>query len=118
MDARSCELQTHLYAIAPHHCVKDDDQQEYTDECGYDEVLVDLKLNRHVECDVMDRCPLNSYCRTQSHRCCVKVLTAVLPYRSCIDSTHCGKNMICLNGLCQCAGEDFMPARNKRECSK
>jgi hypothetical protein len=26
MNIRSCELQTHLYAIAPHHCTKDKDE--------------------------------------------------------------------------------------------
>jgi hypothetical protein len=26
MNIRSCELQIHLYAIAPHHCTKDKDE--------------------------------------------------------------------------------------------
>ncbi len=26
MNIRSCELQTHLYAIAPHHCIKDNNE--------------------------------------------------------------------------------------------
>ncbi len=83
----------------------------------------------------MERCPLNSYCNKQTNRCCVKgrirkakffllnkrylfaVITAVLPYRMCLEDRHCGRNMICLNGLCQCAKDDMMPVRKKRECS-
>jgi len=44
------------------------------------------------------------------------VITAVLPYQMCLEDRHCGKNMICLNDLCQCARDDLMPARKKREC--
>jgi hypothetical protein len=90
MNIRSCELQTHLYAIAPHYCTKDKDQSgkrkplhihkifiiifliEYTRECGYDEPLFDTILNRHTECDTIGRCPMNSYCNTQTSRCCIK----------------------------------------------
>jgi hypothetical protein len=45
---------------------------EYTRECGYDESLSDLTSNRHVECDTMERCPINSYCNKLTNRCCVK----------------------------------------------
>ena len=87
MDVRSCELNTHLYTVAPHYCIKDKDQTgnskekkkfrknfvvEYTSECGYDEPLYDFTLNRHVECDNIERCPMNSYCNKQLNRCCVK----------------------------------------------
>ncbi|CAF4806849.1 unnamed protein product [Rotaria sp. Silwood1] len=116
MDIRSCELQTHLYAIAPHYCNKDKDKPEYTRECGYDEPLFDIIMNRNTECDTIGRCPMNSYCSTQTNRCCVKVITAILPYRSCSRDEHCGKNMVCLSGLCECARQDFVPARKKREC--
>jgi hypothetical protein len=134
MDIRSCELKTHLYTIAPHYCTKENDQTgkifedddsillfflEYNQECGgYDEPLFDLNLNRHIECDTIERCPLNSYCNKQTNRCCVKVITALLPYRMCREDRHCGRNMICINGFCQCARDDLIPARNKRECSK
>ncbi|CAF3324637.1 unnamed protein product [Rotaria sp. Silwood1] len=116
MDIRSCELQTLLYAIAPHYCNKDKDKPEYTRECGYDEPLFDIIMNRNTECDTIGRCPMNSYCSTQTNRCCVKVITAILPYRSCSRDEHCGKNMVCLSGLCECARQDFVPARKKREC--
>jgi len=46
------------------------------------------------------------------------VITAILPYRMCSTDKHCGKNMVCLSGLCECARQDFIPARKKRECSK
>ncbi len=46
------------------------------------------------------------------------VITAVLPYRMCSIDQQCGKNMVCLSGLCECARQDFIPARKKRECSK
>jgi hypothetical protein len=89
MNIRSCELQTHLYAIAPHHCTKDKDESgkkkrthqtslfnffsiEYNRECAYDEPLFDTISNRHIECDTLGRCPMNSYCNTQTNRCCVK----------------------------------------------
>jgi hypothetical protein len=36
----------------------------------------------------------------------------------CSTDKHCGKNMVCLSGLCECARQDFIPARKKRECSK
>ncbi len=36
----------------------------------------------------------------------------------CSIDTNCGKNMVCLSGLCECARQDFIPARKKRECSK
>ncbi len=71
-----------------------------------------------MECDTIERCPLNSYCHKQTNRCCVKVITAILPYRMCREDRHCGQNMICINGFCQCARDGWMPARNKRECSK
>ncbi|CAF0927203.1 unnamed protein product [Rotaria sordida] len=116
MDIRSCELKTHIYTVAPHYCTKDKDSMEYTQECGYDESLLDLKLDRHIDCDTMDRCPINSYCNKQTNRCCVKVMTAVFPYRMCLSDRHCGRNMICLNGLCQCARNDLMPVKEKREC--
>ncbi len=138
MDIRSCELKTHLYTIAPHFCTKEKDETgklfeenddsiqsyffvvclAYHEECGYDEPLYDLDLNRHMECDTIERCPLNSYCNKQTNRCCVKVITAVLPYRMCREDKHCGQNMKCINGFCQCARQDLIPARNKRECSK
>ncbi|CAF4244959.1 unnamed protein product [Rotaria sp. Silwood2] len=116
MDIRSCELQIHLYAIAPHYCNKDRDKPEYTRECGYDEPLFDTMMNRNTECDTIGRCPMNSYCNTQTNRCCVKVITAILPYRTCSTDEHCGKNMACLSSLCECARQDFVPARKKREC--
>jgi hypothetical protein len=34
----------------------------------------------------------------------------------CLVDSNCGRNMVCLNGLCQCASNDLMPARQKREC--
>lgn len=46
------------------------------------------------------------------------VITAVLPYKICLENRHCGKNMICLKGLCQCARDDLIPVSRKRECSK
>ena len=36
----------------------------------------------------------------------------------CAIDQQCGKNMVCLSGLCECARQDFVPARKKRECSK
>jgi len=45
---------------------------EFNHECGYDEPLFDLTLNHHIECDTIERCPLNSYCNKQTNRCCVK----------------------------------------------
>ncbi|CAF1014592.1 unnamed protein product [Adineta ricciae] len=116
MDVRSCELNTHLYAVSPHYCIQYHDQKKYTFECGYDEVLVDLNLNHYIECDAFERCPINSYCNKQTNRCCIKVITAILPYRACRSDEDCGRNMICSFGLCQCARNDMMPARNKREC--
>ena len=91
---------------------------EYDQECGYDEPLLDLNLNRSMECDTIERCPLNSYCHQPTHRCCVKVITALLPYRMCREDRQCGRNMMCIDGFCQCAREDLIPARNKRQCSK
>jgi hypothetical protein len=75
MNIRSCELQTHLYAIAPHHCTTNTDESsriEYTRECAYDEPLFDTISNRSIECDTLGRCPMNSYCNTPAHRCCIK----------------------------------------------
>lgn len=92
MNIRSCELKTHLYAIAPHYCNKDQDKLgiksifhgnlidnlfiylsiEYTRECGYDEPLLDIIQNRFTECDTLGHCPMNSYCNTNTNRCCVK----------------------------------------------
>jgi len=91
MEIRSCELKTHLYTVSPHYCTKYKDQTgiskersfirmwdktfcfviEYTAECGYDERLVDLKFNHHIECDTFERCPINSYCNKQTNRCCI-----------------------------------------------
>ncbi|CAF3381609.1 unnamed protein product [Rotaria socialis] len=116
MDIRSCELQIHLYAIAPHYCNKDNDKPDYTRECGYDEPLFDIVQSRTTECDTIGRCPMNSFCNAQTNRCCVKVITAVLPYRMCSTDEHCGKNMVCLSGLCECARQDYIAARKKREC--
>ncbi|CAF3750071.1 unnamed protein product [Adineta steineri] len=116
MNIRSCELQTHLYVIEPRHCIQDKSNSEYTRECGYDEPLFDTILHRNTECDTIGRCPMNSYCNTHTNRCCVKVITAVLPYRMCSIDKHCGKNMVCLSGLCECARQDYVPARKKREC--
>jgi hypothetical protein len=45
---------------------------EYTRECGYDEPLFDTITYRNIECDTLGRCPMNSYCNTQTNRCCVK----------------------------------------------
>lgn len=45
---------------------------EYTRECAYDEPLLDTTLNHPTECDTLGRCPMNSYCNTQTNRCCVK----------------------------------------------
>jgi len=45
---------------------------EYTRECNYDEPLFDIVLNRNTECDTIGRCPMNSYCNTETNRCCVK----------------------------------------------
>lgn len=137
MDVRSCELQTHLYAIAPHYCTKQTEEAgkivnvfnhlnskmffcclEYSEGCDYDEPLLDSTSNRPIECDTIDRCPFNSYCNKQTNRCCVKVLTAMSPYRMCLDDEQCGRNMICRDGFCQCATEDLMPAKHKRECSR
>lgn len=106
---------------------------EYTRECAYDESLMDATLNHPTECDTLGRCPMNSYCNTQTNRCCVKgtengegcswnssilVITAILPYRMCTTDRQCGKNMVCLSGLCECAQQNFIPARKKRECSE
>ncbi len=49
---------------------------------------------------------------------CVLVITAILPYRMCSIDKQCGKNMVCLSGLCECARQNFIPARKKRECGK
>ncbi|CAF4879182.1 unnamed protein product [Rotaria sp. Silwood1] len=116
MDIRSCELKIHIYSVAPHYCTKDKDQIEYTRECVYDEPLLDLKSDYHIECDTMERCPLNSFCNKHTNTCCVKVITAIFPYRMCLSDRHCGQNMICSNGLCQCVNHDFVPAKKKREC--
>jgi len=116
MNIRSCELQTHLYAIAPHHCTKTQDEPEYSHDCAYDEPVMDYASNRTIECDTLGRCPMNSYCSATTNRCCVKVITAILPYRTCLRNEHCGRNMICLSGLCECARQDFVPARKRREC--
>jgi hypothetical protein len=157
MNIRACELKTHLYAIAPHHCSQQMDEPgflslsqarqlhlhphprlEYSRECAYDEPLTDLISNRTIECDPLSRCPMNSYCNTPTHRCCVKgndfrtkkdldlfnrtdccpVITAILPYRMCLSHEQCGLNMMCLGGLCECARQDYVPARQRRECSK
>lgn len=111
---------------------------EYSHDCGYDEAVMDYASNRTIECDTLGRCPMNSYCNAATNRCCVKgnfslfhdstrdrsrhfpfpVITAILPYRTCTRNEHCGRNMICLSGLCECARQDFVPARKKRECSK
>ena len=91
---------------------------EYSEGCDYDEPLLDSTSNRPIECDTIDRCPFNSYCNKQTNRCCVKVLTAMSPYRMCLDDEQCGRNMICRDGFCQCATEDLMPAKHKRECSR
>lgn len=96
MNIRSCELRTHLYAIAPDHCKQDKQQSgninnllkkkkkqqiyiyvvaDYTRECAYDEPLFDAMINRNIECDTLGRCPMNSYCNTVTNRCCVKSKT-------------------------------------------
>ncbi|CAF0752008.1 unnamed protein product [Adineta ricciae] len=116
MNIRSCELQTHLYAIAPQYCTRETNDPDYNRECNYDEPLFDAILNRNTECDTLGRCPMNSYCNPQTNRCCVRVITAILPYRTCSSNSQCGKNMVCLSGLCECARQNFVPARKKREC--
>ena len=134
MDVRSCELKTHLYAIAPHYCTKQTDETgkifydlnesmlflllEYNEGCDYDEPLLDSTSNRQIECDTIERCPYNSYCNKKSNRCCVKVINAMSPYRMCLEDGQCGRNMICKDGFCQCASDDLMPAKNKRECGR
>ncbi len=45
---------------------------EYNRECAYDEPLFDTISNRNIECDTLGRCPMNSYCNTQTNRCCIK----------------------------------------------
>ncbi|CAF1289873.1 unnamed protein product [Adineta steineri] len=116
MDIRSCELNTHIYTISPQDCILDKDQPEYTSECGYDELLIDLKTNHYIECGTSKQCPINSYCNKQTNRCCIKIINAILPYRKCLSDEYCGRNMICSYGLCQCARNDMIPARKKREC--
>ncbi|UJR13720.1 hypothetical protein I4U23_000731 [Adineta vaga] len=118
MDVRSCELNTHLYTVSPHYCIQDRDQTKYTFECGYDEILLDLTSDHHIECDAFERCPMNSYCNKQTNRCCVKVITAILPYRLCQSDADCGRKMICSYNLCHCTSNDMIPARNKRECNQ
>ena len=72
----------------------------------------------HKQIDVVWRVNRNLFPLLFEYIECVLVITAVLPYRMCSIDQQCGKNMVCLSGLCECARQDFIPARNKRECSK
>ncbi|CAF1239379.1 unnamed protein product, partial [Didymodactylos carnosus] len=117
IEKESCEKKV---KIEPQHlgpCLEEINYVMQNEACGTDEPSINLTTNYYIECN-KGQCPLNSYCKLDTNICCVKVITALVPYKLCLNDSHCGTNMVCLSGICECKEQSYLPALKKRECFK
>ncbi|CAF0768521.1 unnamed protein product, partial [Didymodactylos carnosus] len=146
IDVASCELQTELYLVDQRYCEEQleyGSAQCNVRECGryYGRCIDDVctcpdctSVTEREEMCATNRQTYDNRCLIEKESCEHKVkiepehvgpcseepdlITALVPYKLCINDSHCGTNMVCLSGICECKEQSYLPALKKRECFK